>query len=118
MSPIPEYSVEFLMNYDWPGNVRELESFLEKYVILLEDQSEQVTLLEELARELQPKHSAPPSKVKENQNTVEIALGSLKEMELEIIRKFYESNNMDKETLAQKLGISRTTLWKKLKELS
>lgn len=34
---IPDEAVEIMMNYEWPGNIRELENFIERSVILSED---------------------------------------------------------------------------------
>ena len=46
--------------------------------------------------------------------TICIAPGTLDEMEKEVIRIFLEKNNGNRSQTANELGISRTTLWKKI----
>jgi PAS domain S-box-containing protein len=100
-------------NYSWPGNVRELEHFAEKTAalyrgasILIQDRKK--TLLNEL-REIQNENLDT-----EIANAVHIPLGTLDEMENEIIRILYRKFYGNKLRLAKQLGISRTTLWKRL----
>ena len=102
-----------LDNYSWPGNVRELEHFAEKTAalyrgasILIKDRKK--TLLSEL-REIQ--NESPDTEIA---NEVHIPLGTLDEMENEIIRVLYRKFYGNKLRLAKQLGISRTTLWKRL----
>ena len=102
-----------LENYSWPGNVRELEHFAEKTAalyrgasILIKDRKK--TLLNEL-RETQNEN--PDA---EAANGVLIPMGTLDEMENEIIRVLYRKFYGNKLRLAKQLGISRTTLWKRL----
>lgn len=102
-----------LDNYSWPGNVRELEHFAEKTAalyrgasILVKDRKK--TLLNEL-RESQPDNSDA-----EFANGVYIPMGTLDEMENEIIRALYRKFYGNKQRVAKQLGISRTTLWKRL----
>lgn len=101
-----------LKNYYWPGNVRELENFVERISLLYEH-----IPIEEIYRDF-----IGGSK-KENVNNIEdsdlliIRKGTLREMEQEIISRLYQEYGENATLLSEKLNISRTTLWKKLKKL-
>lgn len=49
--------------------------------------------------------------------TIEVQVGTLKEMEVQLIEYLCMLYDGNKQELAEKLGVSRTTLWKKIKEL-
>ena len=108
---IPEQFMKKLQSYYWPGNVRELENLAEKYAILSHD-NENTPMLEELFFDLS-QHDTPAQLTDEQTITVE--LGTLKDMEMQIIELLY--GRMDKTSLSKLLGISRSNLWSKLKEL-
>ncbi|ANX11633.1 hypothetical protein ABE41_006405 [Fictibacillus arsenicus] len=110
------YDEDFLMfikSYDWPGNVRELENVIERMTtvgkvsndmkkILLDHP---IGILNQTEKSLQVKGS------------IELTLGTLEEMENQIIYHFQKSYQGNKQEMAEKLGLSRTTLWKKIKKL-
>jgi transcriptional regulator with PAS, ATPase and Fis domain len=108
---IESNALEIIKNYPWPGNVRELENFVEKVIVLNEDKLIGRELVQEILNE---KNIDIYSN---SDDTISIEMGSLKEMELQIIEKISQDIGNDKNLLADKLGISRTTLWKRLKEL-
>lgn len=97
-----------LTNYTWPGNVRELENVLERLVAFLHSQNdlEQLeTCLQELAPELFfDKHF--------EQDT-----GRLKNKELEMVADAMVQFSGDKQQVAKYLGLSQTTLWRRLKHI-
>ncbi|KKM09839.1 hypothetical protein SY88_16750 [Clostridiales bacterium PH28_bin88] len=111
---IPGIFMDRLKKYHWPGNVRELENFVEKFAILSQDASDIFYLLEQLYLDLQHFEGR---EVIEEPNTLTVELGTLKEMELQLILKLQRRFDGDKTSLARLLGISRSTLWSKLKEL-
>lgn len=115
----PDSVYRFLSEYDWPGNVHELENFMEKYVILSEGSRDKdnFRLMEELVDELYRFREDPGAALEEHKNYLTVQVGTLEEMEQEIIEKLYRQTDLDKKSLANRLGISRTTLWKKLKTL-
>lgn len=113
----PNSVFRFLGDYDWPGNVRELESFIEKYVILSEGNKDNFRLMEELLEELYRFRDDSSVTGEDAKNFLTVKIGTLEEMEREIIEKLYRQTDLDKKSLANCLGISRTTLWKKLKSL-
>lgn len=111
---IPSIFMKKLQNYQWYGNVRELQNFVEKFIILSRDTKDYFKLLEELYFDL----ISSDTKLNDFQeDKISVTIGTLKEMELEIIEKLSREYYNDKTALAKKLGISRTSLWTKLKEI-
>jgi propionate catabolism operon transcriptional regulator len=94
-------------DYDWPGNVRELENIVERLLVYCsvypEINSNKITqLLTELAPELFVNKE------------VEI-VGALAKNEHQLVLQAMNKFNGNKELVAQFLGISQTTLWRRLK---
>jgi len=110
---IPNIFMQKLKNYNWHGNIRELQNFVEKFVILSNDFPDKFKLLEELYFDLMNNEKYD----EKESDTLKIEISSLKEMECQIIRKLYNDCLDNKVNLAKKLGISRTSLWNKLKEM-
>ncbi|GAA0367668.1 sigma 54-interacting transcriptional regulator [Bacillus horti] len=96
-----------LETHDWPGNVRELENVVERMVAYGEtiphDKFKQIIFQDQ--------------RMNVTGNNLSVELGSLKDIENQVILQLYEQCNGNKQLLSERLGISRTTLWKKLKEL-
>ncbi|MEA1786521.1 sigma-54 dependent transcriptional regulator [Arenibacter sp. GZD96] len=99
---INQQAQEKLMHYNWPGNIRELQHAIERAVILSESQV------------LKPDDLALHSKVVMAQD---IAAQTLEEMELQMIHKALEQHDHNYSAAAEQLGISRQTLYNKLKKL-
>jgi transcriptional regulator with PAS, ATPase and Fis domain len=101
---------EQLKNYHWPGNVRELGNFVER-VVLLNDTVDIHKIFDEFVREGEFK-DVNLNQV--NKDIIKVKRGTLKDMEKEIIEKLHREYK-NKTMLAENLGVSRTTLWKKMK---
>ncbi len=114
---IPRSIIRYLCEYDWPGNVRELENFIEKYVFLSEEGADNFRLIEELVDELYRYRDDEQDLVPAGGQYLTIDVGKMEDMEQQIIEKLYKQSKRDKKDLARQLGISRTTLWKKLKNI-
>jgi DNA-binding NtrC family response regulator len=98
---ISQEAKEFFLNYQWPGNVRELKSTLQ-YAAAISGSS--VIGIEDLPRKLTLTGTAG-------------LRGSLhKEMEAELILRILKENGNNKKRAAELLGISRATLYNKIKE--
>jgi len=100
---ISEEAMSLMINYDWPGNVRELQNVIER-AVLLSDRS--VIGVEEL-----------PDNIKKIDSFVVEALKnelSIEEYTKAFILKFQHIYN--EQELAEKLGITRKTLWEKRKK--
>ena len=99
-------TMKILTGYHWPGNVRELENVMERAVILT---NRNVIMAEDLPESIRK----TPSQVQEPEYDTE-------EKTLEELEKYYILKALDKYAWNQKkasevLGISTTTLWRKLK---
>ncbi len=96
-----------LTGYHWPGNVRELENVVERAVILT---SYNLILPEDLPQAIREAHSrnGELSSEAEDEKTLE-------ELEKQYIIKILEKYNWNQKVASEKLGISTTTLWRKLK---
>lgn len=87
-------------NYSWPGNVRELENLVHRLVVM---NDEKVSMLD------------IPDYLKTKINTNDDSFVSLKQMELNYIKKTLAYCNNNKTHAAKLLGIDRKTLREKLK---
>ena len=113
---IPEPLVERLLDYSWPGNVRQLENFLER-VLLLSGPEIRFEVFDELYSELYKSPSLRESVTVRSAVSFKEAMASKnRTYEYRLISKALEEENYSKSRAAKKLGISRTTLWRKLKE--
>lgn len=90
---------EALTHYSWPGNVRELEHAIEKAVIMSDTDIIGVESL-----------SLSPHKPQATST-----LTTLDEMEATAIRQAIEASGSNMSLVAQRLGISRQTLYNKMK---
>jgi propionate catabolism operon transcriptional regulator len=114
---IPARCLEKLMNLQWPGNVRQLQNFIEKLVILCEG-SFKTDVFEDLYATL-----LKYSQFRETDSgVIKPALSSTRDqrpgqMEAGVIRKALEECGFCRTKAARKLGMSRTTLWRKLREM-
>ena len=121
IKPLNRAALDLLCAYTWPGNVRELENFAERYVTLREElRGEEVEwvrnyVLQRLKRNEPTEPSPDPLS---SSKPVTISLGPLSSMERDIIQKAIEMFHGNKSRAADFLGVSRTTLWKKLKGVS
>jgi DNA-binding NtrC family response regulator len=101
----------------WTGNVRELENFVERYVLLFEEEKK----VESLAKALLAENFSTDVFLEKEEyslqdpNILQVRLGTMEEIELQILVQLVQKYKMDKNEVARLLGISRTTLWKKLK---
>lgn len=90
--------------YTWPGNVRELEHAMEKAVIMTDGR-----LVGQDALDLTPPHAI------ETPRRQAQPLATLDEMEADAIRRAVEASGGNMSQVAQRLGISRQTLYNKMK---
>src|SRR3989442_7249925 len=105
-----ERALMLLVRYDYPGNVRELENAIERAVTLAEGPEIKPADLPPVIREpRQPLlHTGSGFPYSENL--------TLAQLEAEHIRRVLTHNARNTTKAAQSLGISRSTLWRKIKE--
>jgi len=93
-------------HYRWPGNVRELQNFAERLVVNCLDRR-----LEDIDR--RALHEILPELFMDSADRDQ--RGLLKAQEEEAIREAMQRFSGDKQKVAEFLGISTTTLWRRLK---
>jgi len=101
--------MEILMRHDFPGNVRELENVIEYGFVLCHDRLIDVPHLPEDLQQGNQRAFATKQPHKGSQ---------LKLAEADVIRFALEHNGGHLGKTAQELGISRATLWRKMKKYS
>lgn len=95
-----------LLDYHWPGNIRQLETVL-RTALAMREAGENVLTLEHMPDSMLDELNAgerPPS-------------GSIRENEQELIRHSLDTHQGNVSAAADTLGISRATLYRKLKQL-
>ena len=103
-------AVRVLMRYPWPGNVRELENAIEHAFILVKDST------------IRLKH-LPEELTKERSSELLQRMASLSDQptvadaERQIIEAALVRNRWNRFDASRELGISRSTLWRKMRRL-
>jgi DNA-binding NtrC family response regulator len=103
-------AMKSLLHYDWPGNVRELENCVARAVTLGDHQ---VIDVKDLPPAIRTEQSSPVSM--SPQDAASLSTTALAEMERMTILRVFEQANGDKALAGKMLGISRATLYRKLK---
>jgi two-component system, NtrC family, response regulator AtoC len=103
-------AMKSLLQYEWPGNVRELENCVARAVTLGDRQVIDVADLPPAIRA----EGADPSQ-RMPMESASLSTTALAEMERMTILKVFEQANGDKALAGRMLGISRATLYRKLK---
>jgi two-component system nitrogen regulation response regulator NtrX len=107
-------ALELLMNYNWPGNVRELKNLVERLAIMVGGEK------------IQPHHIPAPyntasGKGAELMDAKLFSINNLnkakKAFEVEFIRKKLQENDNDVKKTAKRMGVDKTQLDKKIKNL-
>ncbi len=108
-----EEAKNLLLRYSFPGNIRELENMIERAIALLKRRIIQV---EDLPEELCGQRSIIQEICKKIQEPKHLAW-AVNLFEKEYIQNVLERTKGKKGEAAEILGISRKTLWEKIKEL-
>lgn len=108
--PLPALSEDnyrLLESRNWQGNIRELRNVMQRYVILSHngENSIQPCFDEDIVTDT----ALEPQDV--------TSFGTLDEIEKAVILKRLKQNQGNRRKTAQELGISRSTLWKKLDKM-
>ncbi|HHV65772.1 MAG TPA: sigma 54-interacting transcriptional regulator [Peptococcaceae bacterium] len=108
-----EEAEKLLLNYNWPGNLRELRNVMErlamrpwKKIISSEDISSVLLLDEEHSLKQEGTYGQGQRTAFDRNNLID----------KQTIKQVLEETRGNKTEAARRLGISRTTLWRKLRE--
>ena len=125
--PLPEVLAQQLERYDWPGNIRELENVLERVAVLMAgglagaraDAESLAQAARSVAPELfalpAPAVSAPAATSAPVRHAPEALNRVSRASELAHIRAVLAAHGGRRNEAARALGISSTTLWRRLK---
>ncbi|MDT8858917.1 PrpR N-terminal domain-containing protein [Alkalihalobacillus sp. MEB130] len=99
-------AMQELKDHRWPGNVDQLKQVLKESVILAEGpfiEKEEID------------HILQTNSFDESYGASVNLTGTLKEIEMDIIKQVFTEEGMNHSKTAERLGINRSTLWRKLK---
>lgn len=115
----PQDVMEEMLNYDWPGNIRELRNVAERLVVFATDgiiRKEYLPFNQELSI-----HTAPPIKYisdnKHDDNSIKPLVQEMEDHERKVIRRALDTVKGNKLECAKQLGVTRATLYNRIKKL-
>ena len=106
ISGIEYQALSLLMAHDWPGNIRELENVIERAFIMCR------------SGEIRMEH-LPPEFINHDNKTLtnRDIRNARKNLEVRAISEAIKNNNYNRQAAARELGIHKSTLFRKIKEL-
>jgi len=108
ITSITKLALEALQQYDWPGNVRELRNVIERAILL--ESTEKIGLSSIVI------NSGGSDQFSDNTRADKIKDFSLAKAECELIARALQETKWQKTKAAELLGISRATLYAKVKQ--
>lgn len=126
ISSITDEAMWLLSQYSWPGNIRELKNMIFRAVVLCDTDTLDINHFPHISTKLNIKRASDTLGIQDNfamDETLISAVGTsghfrpLGEVEGEVIKsafKFYRGHMTE---IARRLGIGRSTLYRKLQEL-
>ena len=115
--------MEMVKDHEWHGNVRELENFVERISVLLQyhENPNNIERIIQNYRKINVLESENENKKKEDKNDVKVNLqnkgeNDFEQWEINKILNALKKNNLSIQNASDSLGISRTTLWRKMKK--
>lgn len=113
---ISPQAMRVLLDYPWPGNVRELANVIEYAVTVA---GRETILPEDLPGEVKgvPSQGQTSAAIQLQSGPVAPGEGSLEQPEVERLRSVLDAHQWKREEAARALGISRATLWRRMREL-
>jgi len=111
---ISKEGMQILENYTWPGNIRQLENIVERLMVKTKEDYIRASLVREVMNFL-PGNTLELNRADFFKSDINIPLmGSLEEIERNIIERVIQEERGNKTAAAKRLSIGRTTLWRKL----
>ncbi|MFC2135916.1 sigma-54 interaction domain-containing protein [Bacteroidota bacterium] len=102
---LEDRALDMLMKYDWPGNIRELENVIE--FAFVRSNSETIIPASKLPENIRNPQSAQKTIIPQTADDADSSL----------LLDVLEKHRWNKSKAAKELGMGRTTLWRKLKQL-
>jgi DNA-binding NtrC family response regulator len=111
-------ALEALESYPWPGNIRQMENFLQQAVLLSSGAELMFEHLPQQVREHHPSPAAvpPPAADAAAPQDQDKLFHSREVIERNVILRVLDKNGYSRARAASALGISRVTLYKKMKK--
>jgi len=112
-------ALDILLHYNWPGNIRELKNVIRSAVILAQNEyiSKEDLIFIPIEDNVQSsEYLQVVDKEQSNQSDTPLSK-KVKNYEVDVIKHALEKTNGNKTKTAEMLGISRATLYRKMKEL-
>src|SRR5690554_3223849 len=107
-------------HYDWLGNIRELENLIERILVFWDDESVSGPMNEATLREIAPELFQPRAGTTlpgDATSMVAAAAFAVPESERSRLEKALFQAHGNREEAARLLGISRSTLWRRMRQL-
>ncbi len=102
---LSEEVIDIFMNYPWPGNIRQLRNVIERAIVLAKGKTIS-------------KNDLPVEFLSHRRTAAAVtSVQPLKQLELQAINHALQECSGNKSEAAKRLGISRKTFYKRLKEL-
>lgn len=115
---LADEDLDCLKRYAWPGNVRELEAFIERFVILCDKERDDKEVFRQQERQLGGQYlNRQQAEVNQELNTLHVNIGTMSEIELQIMMQLSQRLNGDRDEMAKILNVSKTTLWRRFKKI-
>lgn len=99
-----------LLAFDWFGNVRELGNIIKRLEVMCDGDIIDVNLVREATQKIRDKTTVTDAALKKEP-------GDLFDVDTELIRNTLKLTNGNRARTAEMLGISKTTLWRKMKKI-
>ncbi|MCC0631723.1 MULTISPECIES: sigma 54-interacting transcriptional regulator [unclassified Clostridioides] len=112
---ISDSALKILSRYDFPGNIRQLKNIVERLVVMCDDNFIDEYLVSEILTS-EPHFRKDINSTSTIDYSPTLADNKIVDYEKKLILETLEKNNGVKSVTASQLGISTTTLWRKLKK--
>lgn len=111
-----EDAQKYLMNYNWPGNIRQFVNMMERIMLLstgplIDLRDVQDAYADDLEKDIVVTSNEQESQIVNN-------VQKLSDVEESFLNKILAEENFNFTKAAKRLGIHRTTLWRKLKNIN
>lgn len=121
---ITNKAIDMLSSVEWPGNVRQLSNIIERLMVISDNNMISSDMVKKVIdipceEDYREKEDGQQS-IKESDHHVQLDNDNSHDdiTETELIKKVLQETRGNRELAAKKLGISTTTLWRKIKKIN